>query len=478
MIKLYNTLTRKKEQFIPLRNKRVGIYACGLTVYNFAHIGNLRTYIFEDLLRRTFTYYGYKADHVMNITDVGHLTSDADSGEDKMQKALTREGLEPSVDSLLKLAEKYTQAFQQDLVDLNILEPTKWCKATEHIADMVTFIKLIARNGFTYETEDAVYFDTEKFADYPKLAQLSPEGQQAGKRVAMGSKKNLTDFALWLKAVGKNKKHVMVWDSPWGKGFPGWHIECSTLSTKYLGKKFDIHCGGIDHIPIHHTNERAQSFAAFNLEPVKYWLHGAFLVIDQARMGKSQGNFITLKDIKAKGYSPLDLRYLYLTAHYRKTLNFSWPSLNFAQESYSKLREFMIRLSEYKKIGSNQKLEKQSLELKNKFEQAINDDLNLPRALSYLLDYSKALNKAMDEEGQLPVATIVEQIYQFDQVLGLDLKNVRQEQIPDDINQLIKKREQARHEGKYKEADQIRDQLKKMKVELKDTGKGTKVKIN
>ena len=270
MLKLYNTLTRTKEQFKPLKGKGVGLYACGLTVYNYAHIGNLRSYVFEDLLRRTLEHFGYKVKHVMNITDVGHLTSDADTGEDKMQKALVREGLDLSEQSLLKLAEKYTKTFKENLCDLNILDPHIWCKATEHIEDMITFIKLIQKNGFAYETEDAVYFDTTKYPDYKKLAQLDIEGMEAGKRVELGNKKNPTDFALWLKAVGKNTNHLMQWDSPWGKGFPGWHIECSTLSTKYLGKEFDIHCGGIDHIPVHHTNERAQSYGAFQIEPVKY----------------------------------------------------------------------------------------------------------------------------------------------------------------------------------------------------------------
>ncbi|MFH1597666.1 MAG: cysteine--tRNA ligase [Patescibacteria group bacterium] len=477
MLKLYNTLTRTKEEFKPIAAKQVGLYACGLTVYNYAHIGNLRTYVFEDILRRTLEYLDYQVNHVMNITDVGHLTSDADTGEDKMQKALTREGLDLNEASLLKLSEKYTKAFQQNLNDLNILKPQTWCKATEHIEDMITFIKLIYKNGFAYETEDAVYFDTTKYPNYKKLAQLDISGMEAGKRVDLGNKRNATDFALWLKAVGKNKNHVMQWDSPWGKGFPGWHIECSTLSIKYLDKQFDIHCGGIDHIPVHHTNERAQSFGAFQVEPVNYWLHGAFLVIDQTRMGKSEGNFITLQDIKEKGYSPMDLRYLYLTAHYRKTLSFSWPSLNFAQESYDKLKEFTLRLLSYKENKAHQEVTAEIIQLKKKFNKAITDDLNTPQALSYIFDFIKKVNTRMDLSEGLPTEEIGEALFSFDKILGLSLAEVKEEEVPDEVNKLIEEREEARQSGDFKKADKIRDQLAKEGVDLKDTDKGTKAKF-
>jgi len=477
MIKLFNTLSRKKEVFKPLKGKKVGLYTCGLTVYNYAHIGNLRTYLFEDILRKTLEYFGYKVKQVMNITDVGHLTSDADSGEDKMQKAIIREGLDMSKESLLILADKYTKTFKENLNDLNILEPQVWCKATEHIDDMITFIKLIISHGFAYETEDAVYFDTIKYADYPKLARLDICGMEPGKRVELGTKKNPTDFALWLKAVGKNKNHIMLWDSPWGMGFPGWHIECSTLSTKYLGKQFDIHCGGIDHIPVHHTNERAQSYGAFSVEPVKYWLHGAFLVIDKSKMAKSQGNFITLRNVKEKGYSPLDLRYLYLTAHYRKTLNFSWPSLAFAQESYTKLKEFILRLLDYKEIKGNENVVKMTEELKLKFDKAISDDLNIPKALSYIFDFIKEINGLMDKKEGLPTEEIGDTIFAFDKVLGLKLDQVKEGEVPDEIQHLITEREEARLAGDFKKSDQIRDKLKSEGVELKDTENGTKVKI-
>lgn len=477
MLKFYNTLSRQKEEFKPLKEKEVGLYTCGPTVYDYAHIGNLRTYVFEDILKRSLFFFGYQVKHVMNVTDVGHLTSDADTGEDKMQKALAREKLEINKESLLKLANKYTKAFQDNLTDLNIIEPDVWCKATEHIEDMITFIRLIAKNGYTYETEEAVYFDSTKYSGYKNLANLDLEGQQAGYRVEVGAKKNPSDFALWLKAVGKNKNHLMRWDSPWGPGFPGWHIECSALSTKFLGKQFDIHCGGIDLIPVHNTNERAQSFGAFQIEPVKYWVHGAFMVIDQSRMGKSEGNFITLKDLKEKGFTPLDLRYLFLTAHYRKTLNFSWPSLNFAQESNEKLRGFMLRILEYKEIKSNEQVEKLINQLKNNFTISLKDDLNLPRSLSSLINFSKEINKLMDNKESLPIEAIADTIFELDKVLGLGLDQVKEEEVPDNIKQLINQREEARSAGDFKKSDKIRDQLMKEGVELKDTTDGTKIKV-
>jgi len=477
MLKLHNTLSRQKEEFKPLNEKEVGLYTCGPTVYDYAHIGNLRTYVFEDILKRTLQFFGYQVKHVMNITDVGHLTSDADTGEDKMQKALAREDLEVSKESLFKLADKYTKAFQDNLSDLNIIEPDIWCKATEHIEDMITFIRLIEKNDYTYETDEAVYFDSTKYPEYRNLANLDLEGQQAGHRVEMGEKRNASDFALWLKAVAKNKNHLMQWDSPWGPGFPGWHIECSTLSTKYLGKQFDIHCGGIDLIPVHHTNERAQSFGAFQVESVKYWIHGAFMVIDKSRMGKSEGNNITLRDLKEKGFSPLDLRYLFLTAHYRKTLNFSWPSLSFAQESNEKLRSFVLRILEYKEIKSNEQAEKLIGQLKKKFTKSLEDDLNLPQALSSLIEFSKRINGMIDNNEGLPIEIIADTIFELDKILGLGLDQVKEEKVPDEIKQLINQREEARAAGDFKKSDKIRERLKKEGVELKDTADGTKIKF-
>lgn len=300
---LYNTLTKKKEEFIPIKKKKVGLYTCGPTVYNYAHIGNLRTYVFEDILRRTLEFNGYQVNHIENITDVGHLTDDADQGEDKMEKAAQKEKK-----NAWELSKFYTKAFRRDIKLLNIQEPHTWCKATDHIDEQIATIKKIINNGYTYQTTDGIYFDTSKMPTYGDFARLDIKNLQAGARIDIGEKKNPTDFALW-KFSGKEKRQ-MEWDSPWGVGFPGWHIECSTMSTKYLGAPFDIHCGGIDHIPVHHTNEIAQTWAADKKKMANYWLHGEFLVIDENRMGKSQGNFITLQTLIDKRYNPLAYRYL------------------------------------------------------------------------------------------------------------------------------------------------------------------------
>jgi cysteinyl-tRNA synthetase len=318
------------------------LYTCGPTVYNFAHIGNLRTYIFEDILRRTLEFNGYKVKQVMNITDVGHLTSDADTGEDKIEIGTKREGK-----SAWEIAKKYTDAFLCDLESLNIKKPHTLCKATDHISEMIELIKKIEQKGLVYQIGDGIYFDTSKLDDYGKLANLSVNGLKAGARVdIVEGKRNKTDFALW-KFSPKNAKRQMEWDSPWGRGFPGWHIECSAMSIKYLGEHFDIHCGGVDHIPIHHTNEIAQSEAATGKKPwVNYWLHGEFLILENSRMGKSAGNFITLATLKEKGYDPIVYRYLCLGAHYRKPLTFSFDSLEHAKNSYERLKEIVIKIKE------------------------------------------------------------------------------------------------------------------------------------
>lgn len=458
-IYLYNTLSRKKEEFKPIKKNKVGLYACGPTVYDYAHIGNLRSYIFEDILKRVLVYNGYKVNHVENITDVGHLVSDADEGEDKMMKALKREGLTPGVESLLKLADKYTQAFKNDISQLNISEPTKWTAATKHVVDMIELIKEIEKNGFTYQAADALYFDTAKFPDYGKLANLDIAGLQAGARVDMGEKKNATDFALWIKAVGENKNHVMVWESPWGKGFPGWHIECSAMSMKYLGDHFDIHVGGIDHIPVHHTNEIAQNQGATKHQVVNYWLHGEFLVVDENRMGKSQGNFITLQTLIDKGFDPLAYRYLCLQTHYRQILNFSWEAVAAAQNGLNNLRDTVARFDKPKKINKG---------YQEKFLQSINDDLNTPKALAVMWDLIKDKNLSSAEKKKT--------ILDFDEVLGLGLKDAKVAEIPKKVKELAEKRWQAKQNKNWEESDSLRNQIETLGFAVEDTDQGYNIK--
>ncbi|MEZ4618415.1 MAG: cysteine--tRNA ligase [Caldilineaceae bacterium] len=324
-LRLYDTYSRSLRDFAPLSPEEVGLYTCGPTVYDYAHIGNLRTYLFEDILRRVLEFNGYKVKHVMNITDVGHLVSDADSGEDKMEKGSRRTGK-----TAWEIAEFYTQAFQEDLRRLNILEPTIWCRATDYIPEQIEMIGCIEANGYAYTTSDGVYFDTAKLDDYGYLARLKIEGLQAGMRVDMGEKRNPTDFALW-KFSPKDQTRQMEWESPWGVGFPGWHIECSAMSAKFLGNLFDIHCGGEDHIPVHHTNEIAQTEACHGTHLANFWLHGYFLQLDDAKMAKSAGGFLRVQTLLDRGYEPLVYRFFCLSGHYRAKLNFTWESLDGAK---------------------------------------------------------------------------------------------------------------------------------------------------
>lgn len=463
MIKLYNTLVHDKQEFKPIKNKTVGLYACGPTVYDFAHLGNLRTYIFEDILKRVLQYNGYKVKHVMNVTDVGHLVSDADDGEDKMMKALKREGLEPNLKSLKKLADQYFKVFQSDMKKLKISEPDKWCKATEHIKEQVDLVKILMEKGIAYDTEDAVYFDTSKVENYGKLTRQSREELEPGARVAVNRvKKNPTDFALWKKNIGKHKNHIMHWPSPWGEGFPGWHIECSAMSRKHLGQPFDIHCGGIDHVPVHHTNEIAQSEAAYDTPLANYWIHGEFLTVGEGKMAKSAGTFITVADVEKKEIDPLAYRYLNLTANYRSKLNFTWDSLKAAENALHTLQQEVRYWQKPKKV------DKKALE---KFSQAINDDLDMPKALAQL--WMKAKERSSDTKS----ATIIE----MDKVFGLGLKKLvgHPPKISAKVNKLMDERETARKEKDWEKADEIRSKIDKEGyiVEDKPTGPIAKLKI-
>lgn len=448
MLKFHNTLTRQIEDFSPLNKEMVGLYTCGPTVYNFAHIGNLRTYVFEDILRRVLKYNGYSVKHVMNITDVGHLTDDADQGEDKMEKGARREGK-----SAWDIAAFYTEAFFTDTKQLNILNPDIICKATDHIPEQIAQVQALTDKGLTYETTDGIYFDTIKLPDYGKLALLNKQELQAGARVDMGEKKNPHDFALWkFTPTGENRQ--MEWEAFGKKGFPGWHIECSAMSMKYLGEQFDIHCGGIDHIPVHHTNEIAQAEGITGKIPwVKYWLHGEHLQISGDKMAKSGENFITLKSITDHGLSPLAYRYFLLQAHYRKQLQFSWDALTAAEAGLNNLKKEIQKLDS---SGPN------DAKAEAEFKNAINEDLNLAEALALIWTYTK--DRAIGQE----------LIAKFDEVLGLNLLQLNSVQIDitPEAAHLLEIRANTRLEKNWAEADRLRDELAKLGFTVKDTSDG------
>jgi len=456
-LKLYNTLTRKKEIFKPIKEE-VGIYGCGPTVYWYQHIGNMRRYIFEDILIRTLLFNKYKVNHIINITDVGHLTSDADEGEDKMVKAIKREGLPLTKKSMLKIAKKYETVFKEDLEKLNILEPDAWPHATEHVKEMIELIKVMEKKGFAYEAENAVYFDVSKFKNYHKLARLKMSDLKAGARVKIDKeKRNPHDFVLWVKGVGKHKNHLMLWNSPWGKGFPGWHIECSAMSMKYLGEHFDIHTGGIDHISVHHTNEIAQTEAVTGKKWVNYWLHSNHLILKEGKMSKSGGNILRLYDLEKKGFDPLELRYLCLGTHYRKKLIFDIKNMETAQQSYQRLKNIISEINDDKKINKMYLI---------RFEKAINDDLNTPKALQILWNFVR------DEKAKGKLRTIKE----MDKVFGLDLLKRKTIKIPEEIKKLITKRENAREKKDWKKADDLRKKIKKLGYNIEDTKGEVKIK--
>jgi len=454
-MKLYNTLSRKIEEFVPINPPKVGMYICGPTVYDYAHIGHSRTYINSDILIRVLRWLGFRVKSVMNITDVGHLTSDADEGEDKMEKKAKTENK-----NILEIAKFYTDDFWQMEQQLNIIRPDIITPATQYIEAMIELIKKLEKKDFTYKTVDGIYFDSSKFSDYGRLARLDIEGLKAGWRVEKRAKKNPTDFALWkLSPPAGGEKRQMEWPSPWGVGFPGWHIECSTMSMKHLGESLDIHTGGVDHIPVHHTNEIAQSEAATGKQFVKYWFHSGFLMVEGEKMSKSLGNFIRLQDLIDQGYEPMSLRYLFLTSHYRTTVNFTWEALKASQEAYRKLKAIVAGWQGEKErtILSEEKLAKlQGLSLK--FREAVENDLNLPQALAVVWEMAKS---------NIPSRDKLELISDWDQILGLDLLKIKK--IPEEIIQLIKQREELRKQKKWEEADELRKKIEKKGFKVKDT---------
>lgn len=462
MIKFYNTKTREKEKFKPLENT-VRIYTCGPTVYDYAHIGNLRTYIFEDVLKRVLNYNGHDVKHIMNITDVGHLASDDDSGEDKVEQKAREEGK-----SAKEIAKFYTKQFKKDLENLNINPPTNWVKATETITEQIELIKVLEEKGFTYQIEDGIYFDTSQLDDYGKMSNL--EEREGGKRVDMKGKRNNTDFALW-KFSKPDENRQMEWESPWGTGFPGWHTECVVMGKNQLGIPFDIHCGGVDHIEIHHPNEIAQAKAAFNKNPAKFWMHGEFLTVKDEKMSKSKGNFYTLADIE-DNFSPLAFRYLCLNSHYRSKMNFSTKALEGAERSLDKLQEKFTELKKDKEgtIDKNYKEE---------FLAAINNDLNTPQALQITWDLLK--DQSISDGSKR--ATLLD----FEDVLGLNFTKKKSArltpngevsfagEIPNKIIQLTKKRKKFREQEEYDKADEIRKKINNQGYKIKDVSEGYKI---
>ena len=455
----YNTLTRKKDIFKPIDEKEVRIYSCGPTVYKDATIGNMRTSIFQDVLRRVLRYNGYKIKHVMNITDVGHLVSDGDEGEDKMIKSAREEHKTPE-----EIANYYTKLFFEDLKALNIETPEIVCKATEHIKEMLEYVKILMEKGYAYETSTAIYFDVSKLDEYPVLSNLNVEKQKAGARVEVDpEKKNHYDFALWIKAPAN---HLMKWDSPWGPSYPGWHIECSAMGQKYLGEQFDIHTGGIDLIPTHHENEIAQSRGYCGKIPAKYWLHGEYLLINGGKMSKSLGNVYLLKDIENRGFNPLSYRLFTYSSHYRNKLNFTWEAMEAAEKSLERLKKgYKAHLE-----GKDDVDENIVNEYEEKFHKAINDDLNMPLAMGVVWEVVRSDKKS---------PKLAKLLLKFDSVIGLkideeDKKEVNVE-IPEEILKLIEERKKARENKNWEESDRLRDVIKEKGYNVKDTKEGMEI---
>ncbi len=480
-LSFFNTLGRAIQPFEPLSAESVGFYGCGPTVYNFAHIGNLRAYVTHDLIVRTLRRAGYTTRHVMNITDVGHLSGDDDSGDDKMVKSAEERGK-----SVLEVAAFYTEAFFKDTALLNIRTPDVVCRATEHVGDMIELIKHIEANGFTYFAGGNLYFDITKFPSYGELARLRMDEQKAGTRTDVdGNKHNPHDFVLWF-TKSKFENQALIWDSPWGRGYPGWHIECSAMSMKYLGESFDIHAGGIDHIAIHHTNEIAQSEAATGKKWVNYWIHNEFLVLNRGKMSKSQGGFLTLRSLTDAGYDPLDYRFFLLGGHYRSQLQFSFEALDGARNSRRSLAERLCTLAEG--------LDTQTLSLKTvapgsparmyleSFNRHLGLDLSTPRALAELWGLLR--------DPVASAADVLAVAFDMDEVLGLDLRKAAAQgdagqnsasaatsgadiQLVEEIGVLIAERTQAKKDRDFKKADGIREALKNRGIVLEDGPSGT-----
>lgn len=463
-IYLTNSQTGKKEKFVPIKNGEVGIYSCGPTVYWNQHIGHMYAYTQWDLLVRFLRYVGYKVKWVMNITDVGHIVADEDVGEDKMEKGAKREGI-----SVWEIADKYLEQFKESLSLLNIHTPDVLCRATDHIDDQIALIKKIEERGFTYKTKTGLVFDTSKFPGYSDFAHLKLEKQKSGARVEVDEeKKNPWDFLLW---VTNQPDHVMQWDSPWGRGFPGWHIECTAMSVKYLGEHFDIHTGGKEHIAVHHTNEVAQAYGAFGSKTANYWLHNDWLLLKGEKISKSLGNMILVTDLLEKGYDPLSLRYLIYSSHYRSGLDFTWESLDGAETALLKLREYISSFKNDKQrttLSSEKNIKVDDYKLR--FVDALADDLNVSKALSVLWEVAKS---------NIPSEDKYDLLISFDEVLGLNLTKVslknEEVKIPVEVYKLVEERNEFRNKGDYGKADEIRVKINKLGFDVLDDSKGSKV---
>jgi cysteinyl-tRNA synthetase len=476
MLKIFNSLSKKIEEFKPIKAGEVGMYACGPTVYDYPHIGHGRKYVNDDVLKRVLEVVeGYKVTHVQNITDVGHLVSDADEGEDKLEKGAQKSGM-----TVWEVARMYTEYFVKEMDLLNIIRPDIECKATDHVPEQIVLIKKIMDNGYGYDTPEAVYFDVSKFTDYGKLFGQSLDEKLVGGRdevVTETSKKHPADFALWFKRVGKFADHVMHWESPWGDGFPGWHIECSAMSMKYLGEQIDIHTGGEDHLSIHHPNEIAQSEAATGKKPfVKYWFHSLFLAVDGKKMSKSLGNVYQVSDIVKKGYSPMALRYYYLSAHYRKQMNFSWEGMEGVSNSYKKLKKEFLALRVEGGQDKNIFEPKPEVELsgkeiffRNEFVKVVEDDLNMSAAL--------AVARAVLGDDTLTSFEKRRLVENFDKVFGLKLSE-RDEvpaDIPAEVMEMVNKREEMRKSKQWAESDDLRKEIEDKGYKVSDFFDGVKV---
>ena len=460
-LRVYNTLTRKKEELVPIKPGQISMYTCGPTVYKYATIGNLRAYVFMDELRRVLEYDGMKVKSVMNITDVGHLVSDGDDGEDKMEKSAHETGKTP-----LEIAAFYTEQFMKDIDALNIKRPTVCPKATDNIPEMIEIVQSLLDKGYAYETEDGIYFSVEKFPSYGKLSGINLEEQRHGARVEVNSfKRHPIDFALWKKA---QPNHLQQWDSPWGRSFPGWHIECTAMGVKYLGERFDIHTGGIDHIPIHHENEIAQGECWLGHQIVNYWMHNEFLLVDGGKMSKSLGNTYMVSDLVAKGFAPVVFRYFCLNVQYRQKINFTWEALAAAKTAYEKLCAQLVAHKNSNATTSSEVL----ADFKQKFEEAINDDLNIPLAIGVLWTMLKQ-PKSKD---------IYKLALLFDKVFALDFDKVKEEakpalDVPADIRELAEARFAARKAKNWAESDRLRNELAERGYAVKDTADGYELSL-
>ena len=458
-LKFFNTAQRRVEVFEPLADGQVSMYCCGPTVYNYAHIGNLRTYLFEDFLRRALEYLGFQVHHVMNVTDVGHLSDDGDEGEDKMLKGARERGM-----SVWEIAKFFSDAFFKDSERLAILRPTVVCPATQHIDSMIALIQRLEEKGFTYLAGGNVYFDTSKFPQYGKMALLDRQEASGVSRVSYDqNKKNSRDFVLWF-TKSKFESQAMLWDSPWGRGYPGWHVECSAMSMKYLGERFDIHCGGIDHVSVHHTNEIAQSEGAIGHPWVHYWLHGEFLLLSKEKMSKSTGEFLTLQSLIDQGYDPLDYRWFCLGAHYRSPLTFSTEGLDGARNARNNLNEKVLG---WKKSAEPQKLGKEGLDYRTRWIAALENDLALPQALSVVWAVVKDASLSPGEKLTL--------LYEMDKVLGMGWETLTEDKsdsVPAEILSLIEDRQAARQKKDWARSDAVREKLKLLGWTVEDSPAG------